>query len=250
MFSEENKFWFVNSLIIMINLVLTYFLDYNLVIFLLVPLLNSLLIVYLQYKSNLPVSLIAVDYVLKIALNIFILIFKKIDNSEKRKKFFEINKNNYNIIEYIEDLLDSMNKMVITISNKEVIYINKCAAKYFERKLHYTSMENTIDNLMSNHKSKLKNIKTFVDRFFESLKEYSPIPQNLIFQEEGKDLKQILYDILTKSGTFSWKKFTHLGKFRCTSENNCFDIFIKRLDQEVIEIFINDISEMNENNSS
>ena len=96
LFSEENKFWFVNSLIIMINLVLTYFLDYNLVIFLLVPLLNSLLIVYLQYKSNLPVSLIAVDYVLKIALNIFILIFKKIDNSEKRKKFFEINKNNDN----------------------------------------------------------------------------------------------------------------------------------------------------------
>ena len=246
LFSDENLFFFVNYFIIMIYLVLTYFLDYNMVIFIFVPILNSLLILYMKIKSNLTISLFLFFIVLVIAMSILIFILKKKESSEKRKSFFENYKKSQIYIEYIDDLLDSMNKMVITLSNKEVININKCALKYLERKLDYKSIENTLDNLILNHKSEHKNIKTFVDRFFESLKLYSPIPKNSVFQENEKDLKKIIYGILINCN-YTSKKFTHLGKFICHSENNCFDISIKRLNQEVLEIMINDISEMMEN---
>ena len=141
-------------------------------------------------------------------------------------------------MEYIEDLLDAANKMVIRVSNKEVIYINKFAVNYFERKLE-KSIENTLDNLIYNHVSKLQNMKSFVNDFFVSLVLSPPNQKDLIFQE-GKDLKQILSEILNNKN-FSSKIFTHLGKFRYNSEN-CLNILIRRVNQNVLEIMIDDIS--------
>ena len=129
----ETKMNILNSFIMIIFLFLIYFLNYNLLIFTTVTLINSFLIFYLQYGLEIPFSQKAIELVGSIIFHVFIMILIKNESSKKRKCFLE-NYNNKCTIEHYKELLNLMKSFVVLVKKNKVICANNFAISYFEKK--------------------------------------------------------------------------------------------------------------------
>ena len=229
----ETKMNILNSFIMIIFLFLIYFLNYNLLIFTTVTLINSFLIFYLQYGLEIPFSQKAIELVGSIIFHVFIMILIKNESSKKRKCFLE-NYNNKCTIEHYKELLNLMKSFVVLVKKNKVICANNFAISYFEKK----EKENIIEN-----KEKLVSIeettkKSFINSYFESLTSNSIIKTNSNFSE-GDNIFQNLF-----SNRINSKNFIEIGNFCSSHDMNSFQIYSKRINEEVVEILMNEIGEI------
>ena len=164
----------------------------------------------------------------------------------KKEIFLEYYKNHL-YTEYIKQLIDVLNTMVISVKKNEVLFMNKFAMKYFQKK-ETNEVEPTKENddFILNEKSKVSDI---MNSFFKSLILKTPIATELTnFNDiiEGKSLDEIILQILSESN-YTSKNFNKLGYFSCIYNDDSFDIYFRKLklkETEVIEIIIHDITQI------
>ena len=238
------------TFILLISLLYLYYLDFNIIILILIPIFNCLLILFIQYNFDFPPFYFTFEFVGNIVYYILTIFNKKFDTLNKRKVFFESFKNE-EYIEYINQLINALNTIVISVQNNDVLFMNNFAISYFKNKKNFKVIENIQENerLISNVSNKNNDdpvsIHTYMNSFFQSLILDKPLENQSLQFSQGKSLKEIISEILSSHNTDS-KEFTKIGYFNSLNESNFFEVYVRKLKlkEEVVELLINDITEI------
>ena len=203
-----------------------------------VPIVNSLIIIYAQFLSNLEHFYLAPEFIINLIFNFGSYIIKKYEISEKK----EISRENHitnHYLDYFKRLVDAMKFMIISLNNNNsTLYINKLAINYFQSRIEYK--ECTIDNL---NDSSIKVSNLNVKDFFGSLMSNSKSKINSIYFDENTSLLEILSRIF--SSNIASNDFSCMGNFISINSTNWYYIYFRKLKlkEEVVEILIIDITE-------
>ena len=237
---------YIYCFLFIINVLYSYYLDYNVVFLLIIPILNGGFIIYCQYAFSYPKYYYAPEFIGNFVYFLVNYLIKKFDFLDKKEIFLEYYKNHL-YTEYIKQLIDVLNTMVISVKKNEVLFMNKFAMKYFQKK-ETNEVEPTKENddFILNEKSKVSDI---MNSFFKSLILKTPIATELTnFNDiiEGKSLDEIILQILSESN-YTSKNINKLGYFSCIYNDDSFDIYFRKLklkETEVMEIIIHDITQI------
>ena len=246
-YPQQNNYNFLRQLysfIIIINLSYTYYLDFNVIFLVIFAILNSILLIYLQYTFNLPCYFLAPEFIGNIIYYLGNFIMSDSDNSsEKIEKLIKLTDNKDNF-ENIKELMYILNSNVISVNiDNKVIFVNNFGFHYFEKRIE-------LEDLKQIEKGSINN-KSNEDKSSKILNYISLFIKSLILKEsessfiEGKSLLMIVFEILSKN--LAIKNFTMIGKFKIQNEG-CFEILLRtqKFTEKVVEIIINDLMEMNE----
>ena len=244
--SSPNYIRYIYCFLFIINVLYSYYLDYNVVILLIIPLINSGFILYCQFVFNFKEYYFAPEFIGNFVYFIVNYVIKKYDFSEKKEIFLEHYKNHI-YTEFIKQLIDVLKTMVISVKKDEVLFMNNFAIKFFEKKNETSVVEHTMENDILNKKK--SEISNSINPFFKSLILKTPMMTELTNLKdivEGKSFYDISLQILSETNLTS-KCFNRIGYFTTISDKDCFDIYFRKLkfkETEVMEILIHDITEV------
>ena len=240
------------SFIVLMNLLYSSYLDFNFVVLVLIPVLNALLIIYFQYAYNFAKFYFAFEFALNIVYYVPTFFIKKNEFINKKKIFLESFKNEQ-CTDYILQLINVLNTMVISINTKinEVLFINKFALNYFKKTKNLSFREEIQEKDLLNSNNLIENedqnasIHTYMKSFFGTLILEKPFESGSIKMNMGEPLNEII-SRLSICWVSDSKEFNRIGYFKSVNEPNFFEIFVRKLnlEEEVIELLINDITEI------
>ena len=225
--------------IIYLSLFQIYYIDFNYYTLFGVPFLNLLSIIYIQYSKGYSTLYFFPEMSCNIIFYYFAFQIKKSETINSREVFYELTINQH-ITEYIKNLIDFMNNFVISIKNKEVIYINKFAYNYFIKKKDANdTYKKTISDISNN------NINSFVQNFFDSLKLSTYLNNNEL--SYGKTLYEMISEISRMELDSKTECFTRIGFFSLEGTDSFYDVYMRKANnnkEAVIEISIYDVTEI------
>ena len=241
--SQARILW---GFILYMNLLYLYYLHFNMVVLALVPLLNCILISIIQFSFNFPKFYFAFEFSGNILYYLHIFFIKKYDNSLKKQIFFESYKNDH-FIDYITQLINSLNNIFVSVNNKEVLFMNNFSINYFKKKKNFKIREDIQEKefLSSYYTCTDQNqhvtIHSYMNSYFKSLILDTP------FDDETQ--KKSLSDIITNKlacKNFESRDFNRIGIFKSSNEPIFFEIYLRKLKfkEEVVELLFNDITEI------
>ena len=237
----------VLAFIIFNNFLYLYYLDFNILILICIPILNSFLILYIEIAYTFPRLYFSFEFSLNFLYYIPSFFIKKNEFFNEKKKFFELYKNEQ-YIEYISQLINVLNTMIISVKKQEVLFMNNFAINYFKNKKNFRIRDEIKENeslisFLPDDNS--ETIHSYMNSFFGSLILETPLENPKIEFGQGKSLRDIISQILC-SDEMDSKEFTKIGFFKSLDYPNFFEIFVRKLKlkEEVVELFINDISEI------
>ena len=245
-----SKFRFIFGFLVYMNFTYIYYLDFNMVMHILVPILNTLLIILLEIVYDYKIYFFLPEIISNFIMHAVTYYVKKYEFSNKRQIFFD----NYKMghyIEYIDQLINILNTMVISVKNKEVLFMNNFAINYFKKRKNSSVKQEEmyeqdfpLTNSFFNDNQNLK-LYNYMNSFFESLILDIPFENEVMVQEKQKSLKEIILSIF-RDINFESKEFIRIGFFKSMNDCNFFEIHIRKLNfkEEVVEILINDITEV------
>jgi signal transduction histidine kinase/CheY-like chemotaxis protein len=215
-----------------------YYMEFNYIIILLMPVLNAIGIFLAGIIRNYSIFNLLPEHLLNITFYYAVFFVKKYDFFTNKKMYFEIYKNEQ-YINYIKELIDAINTQFICLNQNDVIFMNKCAFYY-----HYNTQlrMNTENCKNENEETNVVNVKNKVFNFFKTLK--------ICLSETSVSIDESisLYDQLMKffSENENSDEFNRLGYFHSSETSERFDISVRKLKfkEEVIEILIYDITEI------
>ncbi len=108
---------------------LIFFLYFNYVILIGIPLINAFLLWYIQYKLKIPNNSLLADTIGNFMINLSLFWYKKMDYSNQKTIFYEKYKNE-NYVYYIHQLIDKLDKMLISVKKDEILFLNSTALKF------------------------------------------------------------------------------------------------------------------------
>jgi signal transduction histidine kinase/CheY-like chemotaxis protein len=226
------------------NVLFTYYVEFNYIMIILIPLLNSFLIVFVQYYQEFDKFYLLPEFLFNLFYYYAIFIIKKYEFLLNKKLFYEIYKNQQSI-NYIKQLIDVINTHVISINKEEVLFMNNIAINFFEtnsssdeNNLLFTEKENT--EVIINTQKQVFNDQVF--SFFKQLKIKSS--NSVIDVNKGESLLEILMNLFNENN-YS-QNFTRLGVITDEKSLFSFEIYTRNLNfkQSVIEILLYDISQI------
>jgi hypothetical protein len=234
-----------------VSFLYNYMIEYNLVMVVGIPLFNSLFILSMKYNGLIGNISIHMDIIMMFVYYIATFLIKKEDFFNKKLVFYEAFKNK-KYIEYTNNLIDSLNNMVITLNKKEVIFANDYTINFLEKGkffkysvLNEEDLEKENKNLFIIKPKKInENLSICIDTFFKTLilikKGEKDLPSGTVFSDI---LTEYLMDINVDSN-----KFCKMGYFSYNSEEvtQYFDVYLRKVKfrEERIEILIYDITEV------
>ena len=124
---------YIYLFIIMINNINTFFFEYKVGIDILILIFNSFLICFLQFAFNYEKYFLAHEFFFNI---IFLFMNFKIrrDYFSLKKKIFIESFKNKQYFDYIQNLINVLNTMVLSLNKEEVLFMNNFATDYFEKR--------------------------------------------------------------------------------------------------------------------
>jgi len=111
--------------ILFVNMYYIYFMHFNYVLLVFIPIFNCLSILWVQYNSfsKSPYYLFP-ELFANFIFEYCIFLIKKNEVTSKKNMFLRSQRNQYHI-EYITKLVDVLNSMIICIKNNEILYLNQ-----------------------------------------------------------------------------------------------------------------------------
>ena len=244
--TDCNHFRFVYAFCWYMNLIYLYYLDFKLVMLLLVPIFNILILIFLPFYYDYPKDYFYTEIYRNIFYYFVTFLIKKQEFGNRKEKFLEFYKNEH-YMEYIKQLINVLNTMVISLNRQEVLFMNNFAIDYFKNSFTFSekSEEDEVDIHFTNEKRDKLDIKGILNLFFKSLILDTSFYNNLILLNEGNSLDEII-QLFFRGNNLNSKHFIRIGFFRTLDKSKFFEIFVRQLKfkEEVIEILINDITEV------
>ena len=248
-FPDVNKIDFyiryIYGSILVINLIYLFYLEYNIIILVLVPVSNSLIFYSIQQKNNFPRNYFLPEIIVNLIFYLGTFLIKRSEFLTGKELFFEYFKNEY-YTNYIQELINVINTMVFSLKKNELIFFNKYASHYLNANENILgeplNNENEIKvSLNLTSETNLIKSKDIINSFFCSLK-YSSNPDNNVYMI-GKPLQEIISETFLDVN-FKIDNLIKLGYFNINE--NWFEISIRKLkfNEEILEIFIQNITEI------
>ena len=128
---ETNSLRLVYAFLIFTNLIYLYIIEYDIIMSIVMPLFNVNFLLIGKYKgvygsyAVYPESI----FILMYYLSIF---FVKRNDYYNRKLVFLKSLKNKNYMDYTKNLIDVINNMIISMTEKEVLFINNFTEKYLK----------------------------------------------------------------------------------------------------------------------
>ena len=248
-FIQDMYLRYIYATMLYINLLYLFYLDFNVILVIIVSVLNSLLILIIQYKFSFPKYYFVPELVINFIYYFVTFLIKKYEFSTRKETFYEHYKNEQ-YIEYINQLIDVLNTMVISIKKKDLLFMNNLAVNFF--KVIYPINEEkkeveyeTVRNLLVDKYFIPSNIIKKLYSFFDTLSLNTPFDNNGHQFDEGKTFSEVVSQIFSDE-KFESRHFTRVGYFRVLNDKKFFDICVRKLKykDDVLEIFIHDITHM------
>jgi signal transduction histidine kinase/CheY-like chemotaxis protein len=239
--------------IVCLTILYIYFIHFNFVILILIPIVNFAALLWLQFTLFSEQRLYLLPELLGNLICHWCTFLIKRNEIIHKKEMFLRNYQYKNYIEYINKLVDVLNTMVISIKNSDVLFMNQYSINYFEDKkksnMQTTSLltnenkENEI--LLSNEEKRKSLLKSQVESFFKSIILYHSYDTIKYRENEGKSLSDIIKekswdhelinDLFKRIGIFSQK---------IKGKEQHFEVYIRKvkINDEVLELLIYDIS--------
>ena len=236
---------FIYGFLLIANLVYLYYMDYNIIILLLIVILNSLVIIGVQIRNSLSGYYFLPEIIINFIYYFATFMIKRDEIFYVRDIFFESFKNEQ-YINYIHELINTLNIMVIGIKRNEILFINNFFKKFLnennvgERITKENHILLTKESVQENCLIKINNQ---VNSFFNSLICNPPNEQNSNQSTEGKPFQEILIELFSDDNLQSMD-FKKLGNYIYRGKH--FDISVRKpnLKEDILEVFIKDISEI------
>jgi signal transduction histidine kinase len=236
--------------IIFLNVCYIYFMQYNYLILIFITIVNLVSIIWLQIQ----IQTIAPFYLIPEGLGSFIFeyciyVIKK-NQVTSSKYMFHKNYMNESHIEFITNLVDVLNTMVISIRNNEVLYVNKYGIDFLKK----MDADNKLDNIsvMKNSESekfinevqlqvKKECLNKSLEKFFDSIYLDEKNETLQIYHKSNNSLSQVI-KMKTGSNCELFSTFTNIGTF--SSDQQIFEVYIRKpnANDDSIEILIYDIT--------
>ena len=234
-----------------LNFLYLYMIEFSYLMLIGVPVLNSISIILLKFDDFFGDTPIYYDLIGMFIYYFATFFIKKDDYYNKKIVFYDnFRKNNY--IDYIVNLIDGLNNMVISTSKNEVIFINNFTNEYLEKKGYYKNSDFMSEEGKGNETNNDLKVENILNKrmnyatklFFQSLiLNISPFYS----LKSGTNLSRILNDIMSINLLDS-NNFYKLGNFSSNVENtiNYFEVYTRKLKfkDEILEILIYDITEV------
>jgi signal transduction histidine kinase/CheY-like chemotaxis protein len=250
---EINVYRFAYFGIFYVNFLHNYYLEFNYYLLIVITFLNSLVLVGAQYSRNLGDYFLLPEVATNIVYYYIYNLLKKSELESEKISFIKSYKNN-NYIEYIQNLVNVLNTMIISIKNEDILFMNDCALNYFknntlskinrlERKNTEDSYENDILINDINKDQKPYKIHNKINEFLNSLILNSSSNYEFVL---GLRFREIIHQICSENKLNS-VNFLKLGYFTHLSDKNLYyEIHARKLKyrEEALELLIYNISEI------
>jgi len=216
----ENSIRLSYVIILYIGFLYTFFLDFNYILLILIPFINCISIFLSQFSRNLQLTYLLPEIVINLFYFYISFLLKKYNYLHERNLFYQTYRTSY-YNEYIQEMVDSFDAMIISVRDQDIIYLNKTAENYFKQNNNLcANQSNSVifqdfkeKELLKEDDYKVKNeIYTFYQTFLGSLILYSPLNTNY---SRGKKLEQILreIDFPKEIGNEQTNNFVKIGYF-------------------------------------
>ena len=229
------------------NFINSFCFEYAIGIDIIILIFNSFLICFIQLFFYYEKYFLATEFFANIIF-LFINFRSQRNNFILTKKIFIESFKNKQYFDYIQNLINVLNTMVLSLNKEEVLFMNNFATDYFEKRFDLKLREeNENVTLISNNL--LNPINKYLGDFYDSLILKNPAENNdSEFFQQGKTFNQILSDIFCLKNDFFKENFTRIGNFRSQILNNFswFEIYYRKpiIGKDNIEVLINDITQM------
>ena len=166
----------------------------------------------------------------------------------KKQNFLEQHKNKQ-FLEYNQDFINQMNSMVISWKSNELLFVNDFTINFFEKEFNLKFIDESKEEILISNCSidekKFWTIKNYVNFFFKSLILKIPTQIDSLHFDEGKSFYEIISKISSRESLKS-NSFIKIGYFINGIDLNCYSIQIrkKNLKENVVEVIINDVSDI------
>jgi signal transduction histidine kinase len=240
----ENSIRVSYGIIIYIGFLYTFFLDYNYMIMILVPILNSISLFLSQFSRNLSETHLMPEIIINFFYFYVSFILKRHIYFHEKNFFYQYYRTE-NYKEYFQEMIDGFDAMIISVKKSDIMYANKSAKDYFnQRNFKENIMIKTDDSkemtLTKEDETKLNSeMKNFFNNFFSSLVLYSSFSPSY---DNGKNLSQIIEEIFYLKQTTE-PGSTKIGYFHVDNqlyfEIHCRNI---KFHEELVELTIYDIT--------
>ena len=229
------------------NFINSFCFEYAIGIDIIILIFNSFLICFIQLFFYYEKYFLATEFFANIIF-LYINFRSRRDYFILKKKIFIESFKNKQYFDYIQNLINVLNTMVLSLNKEEVLFMNNFATDYFEKRFDLKLREeNENVTLISNNL--LNPINKYLGDFYDSLILKNQAENNdSEFFQQGKTFNQILSDIFCLKNDFFKENFTRIGNFRSQILNNFswFEIYYRKpiIGKDNIEVLINDITQM------
>jgi signal transduction histidine kinase len=236
-----------------LNFLYNYFIEFNYIILIFIAVLNSVFLLSIQYSRNLGNWYLVPEVIINLVYYYAFSLLKKSELQFEKLSFIESYKNN-NYINYIQNLVNVLNTMIISIANEDILFINDYALNYFTNNRHLKNpvltynTENRLNNeqhinLNEDDKEIYSGLYNQIRRFLELLLLNSSNNDNY---NKGEKFYEIVRKFSSENKLDS-VNFIKLGYFTHDKIKDLyFEIHARKLkyQKEALELLIYDISEI------
>jgi signal transduction histidine kinase len=244
--TSDNILRYTYIFTIYFNFLYRYFIDFNYILIAMIPILNCLVLLISQLnQTSVQITLLP-----EIAVNIILysasFYIKKCEFLREKHLFYEDYTNNfYN--EYIRNLVNAINTIIISVKKKDILYINNYGVKILKKLNDKSKSSKNMCEIVEEEKTILNEINTEMKKhlnyFFKNLILISSFDPKF---EEGNDLIQIIDNIFSQQSHFSIN-FLKIGYFSCSIfGENYYELHIRIFSyrEKALEILIHDITDI------
>jgi hypothetical protein len=242
------------GIMLLINSLYFYLVDFNIIIQVIIPIVNSAILILFKFLGHYGEINVYVDIVCILIYYLLILLIKRQELYTKKISFFNSYKNS-KYIDYTKDLINDLKNMVISLSKKKIIFANKFTDEYLSKN-HQQFLNKKHESFISHNSLNELKLICGEEKFLNSKLDFRihHLFKSMILKDSdssdfstGKNLFEIsaLFFEIYKNETNVFKR---IGYF--TIENNDlldhFDVYIRkvRFKEDILEILIYDITEI------
>jgi hypothetical protein len=242
---------------IITNTFYIYYVNFNYLLAFTIPVCNAIYMITLQIFFFERYYLLP-EIVGSINLGVFFFFFKKYEHIYFKNFFSELDKNSQ-CLNYINDLVDALNCMIISLGkNSEVLSFNRLSSELLDKMSSKLVILFTMQNQELKEVNLLSSSRLKFDSDIERLNSSAQCllkslllchkSENFYDFTEGTSLGVILSELLLEN-KYHTKEFTKLGYFYLEDANLSFKyyevVFRKiKLEEEILELMLHDVSEI------
>jgi signal transduction histidine kinase/CheY-like chemotaxis protein len=243
---DENLIRFSFIFILYVNITQFLFLELNIVLQIVLPTMNAIVFVSFQLARDKVLTFLLPEIFINFICFYASYLIKKFRWLDKKKVFCESYQTQL-YHNYIQNLIDVMECMVIGIKDREILFMNNFALKFLKKFLLIKNDQLNAENNNNNEVLLVHQIQNepdrFMNMFFQSLFLFKSFDKNF---KEGAIFKDVL-DEITLNNTYLSTNFNKIGYFCSNFDEELYlEIYVRKLifKEEAIEILVYNVSDV------